>query len=578
MLGTMAGLWISMFLIIFGGLMLLGVALGSDNEKSVKIKNSSILYFDLSGEVMDRKQPVSFIQMLQFEENKTPSLEEMITALKIASKDNKIEGLYITFGGASMGSASREELIEAINKFKESGKWVYAYADSYTQGDYLIATTANYLLLNPIGSIDIHGLGAFVPFYKGFLDKVGVKFQVLKVGTYKSAVEPYVLTSMSEPARLQTKQYCDSIWNYVCETIADNRNLSADYIKEIAPDMCGTYNADRYMEMDLVDGLKYARSNDECLSDLSDLGPYESPRLVSAVDYLNSKTVMKLLKTGNTHIAVLFALGEIVDSGKEGIVGHDMVDEIVELADDDNVAGMVLRVNSPGGSAFASEQIWEALEYFKSKNKPLYVSMGDYAASGGYYISCPADSIFADRTTITGSIGVFGLIPDFSGLVTDKLGFTFSVVETNKNGAGITVMEAMKPEQHQAMQRHVDNIYELFTKRVARGRGLDIDYVKSIAEGRVWVGGDAVKLGLVDTLGSLDATIEAMANELGMSKKDVVSYPQYEDKIWEQILRDSGINELNLQLDTEAVQAAEYLRRLRTANPIQARMPDVILK
>lgn len=287
---------------------------------------------------------------------------------------------------------------------------------------------------------------------------------------------------------------------------------------------------------------------------------------------------MSMLESEKTHIAVLYALGEISDSGKEGIVGSAMVDEIVDLADDDDVAGMVLRVNSPGGSAFASEQIWEALEYFKSKNKPLYVSMGDYAASGGYYISCPADSIFTDLTTITGSIGVFGLIPDFSGLVTDKLGVTFSTVETNNNAAGISVLTPMSTDQYDAMQKSVENIYELFTKRVADGRDLEIDYVKSIAEGRVWVGADAVKLGLVDTLGSLDDAIGAMADSMGLTKSDVVAYPRYEEKIWEQFLRDYGIDQINLEFDPETLHAADFLRRLRSANPIQARMPEVIVK
>lgn len=578
MLGTMAGLWISLFLVILGGIMLMGVALGRNSDQEVSVKKHSILHFDLSGEVVDRKQPVSFIQMIQMEDNKTPSLEEMLASLKIAAKDDKIDGLLLTFGGSSMGPASREELIEGIEEFKKTGKWVYAYADNYSQGDYLVASTATSVNLNPIGAVEIHGLGAVVPFYKGLLDKVGVKMQVLKVGTYKSAVEPYVLTGISEPARLQTQQYCDTIWNYISSTIADNRGLTQNFIKELAPKMIFTCEADKFLDYKLVDRLMYNRQNEDALRDLTELDSDEKIRLVIPSDYLKSKTAMSMLESEKTHIAVLYALGEISDSGKEGIVGSAMVDEIVDLADDDDVAGMVLRVNSPGGSAFASEQIWEALEYFKSKNKPLYVSMGDYAASGGYYISCPADSIFTDLTTITGSIGVFGLIPDFSGLVTDKLGVTFSTVETNNNAAGISVLTPMSTDQYDAMQKSVENIYELFTKRVADGRDLEIDYVKSIAEGRVWVGADAVKLGLVDTLGSLDDAIGAMADSMGLTKSDVVAYPRYEEKIWEQFLRDYGIDQINLEFDPETLHAADFLRRLRSANPIQARMPEVIVK
>ena len=390
MLGTMAGLWISLFLVILGGIMLMGVALGRNSEQEVSVKKHSILHFNLSGEVVDRKQPVSFIQMIQMEDNKTPSMEEMLASLKIAAKDDKIDGLLLTFGGSSMGPASREELIEGIEEFKKTGKWVYAYADNYSQGDYLVASTATSVNLNPIGAVEIHGLGAVVPFYKGLLDKVGVKMQVLKVGTYKSAVEPYVLTGISEPARLQTQQYCDTIWNYISNTIADNRGLTQNFVKELAPKMIFTCEADKFLDYKLVDRLMYNRQNEDALRDLTELDPDEKIRLVTPADYLKSKTALSMLESEKTHIAVLYALGEISDSGKEGIVGSAMVDEIVDLADDDDVAGMVLRVNSPGGSAFASEQIWEALEYFKSKNKPLYVSMGDYAASGGYYISCPA--------------------------------------------------------------------------------------------------------------------------------------------------------------------------------------------
>ena len=257
-----------------------------------------------------------------------------------------------------------------------------------------------------------------------------------------------------------------------------------------------------------------------------------------------------------------------------------MVGNIVSLANDDHVKGMVFRVNSPGGSAFASEQIWEALEYFKSKGKPLYVSMGDYAASGGYYISCGADSIFADRTTITGSIGVFGMIPDLSGLVTDKLGVTFTTVETNPNAAGINGLEPMTPAQHAAMQQSVDNIYELFTSRVAQGRGLSQDYVKSIAEGRVWVGTSALRLGLVDAIGSLETAVYAMAYDLDLNETDVVRYPKTESNIWEQVIRQAGgIDQLKAAgYDAETMRYINTVRRITTANPIQARIEPIIFK
>mgnify|MGYP001534589849 FL=1 len=475
MLGTMAGLWVALFLLFFAGMLALGIAIGKGSGDSmVKVEKHSALYFDLSGEVAERVQPADFMQLLQQAENNTPTLEDMLLALKAAADDDKIEGLYLNCSGAAMGMAAREELLEAIYAFQESGKWVYAYSDNYGEGDYMIATTADCVALNPVGSIDIHGLGGMSPFFKGLLDKVGIKMQIIKVGTYKSAVEPFILTSMSEPAKEQMQQYLDSIWSYMSATMADNRGLSVDSIRAMASQMISTRQAETFIADGLADTLVYRRQSDDILRDYLGLDADKDLRLVAPADYLTAKNIIND-KGGSDHIAILYAIGDISDSGKEGIVGPDMVGNIVSLANDDHVKGMVFRVNSPGGSAFASEQIWEALEYFKSKGKPLYVSMGDYAASGGYYISCGADSIFADRTTITGSIGVFGMIPDLSGLVTDKLGVTFTTVETNPNAAGINGLEPMTPAQHAAMQQSVDNIYELFTSRVAQSRGLSQD-------------------------------------------------------------------------------------------------------
>lgn len=580
MLGTMAGLWVSLFLLLIGGMIAIGVALGkSSGDSMVKVEQHSALYFKLSGEIYDRTQPAGFIQMIQQVENEAPTLEDMIRSLEIAADDDKIEGLYLDCSGAAIGMASREELIEAILRFKESGKWIYAYSDSYSQGDYVIATTADCVALNPIGSIDIHGLGGMTPFFKGLLDKIGVKMQIIKVGTYKSAVEPYILTSMSEPAREQMQQYIDSIWGYMAETMSMNRNIPEDSIRAMASQIISTRKAESFISDNLADTLVYKRQSDDILREYCGIKSDEELRLIVPADYLSAKNITDLNGVKD-HIAILYAIGDISDSGKEGIVGSEMVDQIIGLADDEHVKGMVFRVNSPGGSAFASEQIWEALEYFKSKDKPLFVSMGDYAASGGYYISCSADSIFADETTITGSIGVFGMIPDFSGLVTDKLGVNFSTVETNKNAIGLNGFRAMTPEQHTAMQKSVEDIYELFTSRVATGRNLDQNYVKSIAEGRVWVGSAALKLGLVDVIGSLDATIEAIADEIGLDNKDIVRYPKTELNIWEQIIRQSGgLDQLKaVGYDIETMKYINIVRRMRSANPIQARIEQIVFE
>lgn len=580
MLGTIAGIWVSVLLVFFCGMLLVTGMIAQSGDSAAKVESRSILYFDLSGTIEDRQQKQDFFTMIQNIDNNAPTLEEMIKSLQYAADDDDIEGLYLNCSGSAMGMASRQELIEAINVFKESGKWVTAYADNYSQGDYIIATTADSLFLNPIGAIDIHGLGGSVPFYKGLLDKIGVKMQIIKVGTFKSAVEPYILTSMSEPARLQMQQYCDTLWSYAVETIADGRGVAADSIRALAPQMIFTRTADTFIADRLADNLLYDRQVKDYLRTLTNIDSDKELRFITPGDYLSAQTSTAFSADRN-HIAVYYALGEISDSGKEGIVGPTMSEDIVKLADDKNVRGLVLRVNSPGGSAFASEQIWAALDYFKSKNKPLYVSMGDYAASGGYYISCGADSIFADRTTITGSIGVFGMIPDISGLVTDKFGVNFSTVQTNANAVGIDVTQAMTPLQYAAMQQSVENIYDLFTKRVAQGRGMEQADVKAIAEGRVWVGSKAIELGLVDRLGSLDVTIAAMADELGMDCDEVVSYPRTDRKLWEKLLLESGSLDdfdMTVPYDGETLQTLRVINRLSNANPMQARMEDLIIK
>lgn len=577
MLGTMAGLWVALFLLFFAGMLALGIAIGKGSGDSmVKVEKHSALYFDLSGEVAERVQPADFMQLLQQAENNTPTLEDMLLALKAAADDDKIEGLYLNCSGAAMGMAAREELLEAIYAFQESGKWVYAYSDNYGEGDYMIATTADCVALNPVGSIDIHGLGGMSPFFKGLLDKVGIKMQIIKVGTYKSAVEPFILTSMSEPAKEQMQQYLDSIWSYMSATMADNRGLSVDSIRAMASQMISTRQAETFIADGLADTLVYRRQSDDILRDYLGLDADKDLRLVTPADYLTAKNIIND-KGGSDHIAILYAIGDISDSGKEGIVGPDMVGNIVSLANDDHVKGMVFRVNSPGGSAFASEQIWEALEYFKSKGKPLYVSMGDYAASGGYYISCGADRIFADRCTLTGSIGVFGLIPDFSGLVTEKLGVTFSTVQSSANATFPSVLTGMTEYQRDALQKSVERIYDTFTSRVAQGRHMSQDSVKSIAEGRVWTGGAALSLGLVDEIGSLDATVRAIADETGIDVDKVVYYPAVEDKFLAEILAGArdNVKAGGLDINASAMQVLRMLDRLQTAAPVQARMPMI---
>lgn len=531
MLGSMAAIWLSAII----ALVLLGVFVGSifsgivaGRGDSTAILDKSVLVIDLKGTIAEREAAGSLRSELIGDEGITGTLCEYIAAIDKAAGDDRIKGMLILGNGSSLGTASRQELIEAIERFR-SKKFVIAYADSYSQGDYYVACAAQEVFLNPVGSVGLHGISAQIPFFTGLMEKVGVKMQIIKVGKFKSAVEPFVLKSASEPSILQTKTYIDGIWNEVAGYIADRRGTSPDTVTVWAGEIASVFSAERLVEDSIVDRLAYRREVDDILRKRTGLDKDDELRLVYPADYLTSGMPLSDSATNpDKFIAVYYATGDIVDSGREGISGAVVAPDIISLADDEKVAGLILRVNSGGGSAFASEQIWDAIEYFKSKGKPVYASMSDVAASGGYYISCGADRIFADPATLTGSIGIFGMIPDFQGLVTGKLGINFTTVESNHNAGFIDVMRPMPSDQIDAMQKMVERGYETFVSRVAKGRGMEVDSVKRIAEGRVWYGRDALRIGLVDTLASLNTARKEMAAELHLSDGDFVNYPSVE--------------------------------------------------
>lgn len=572
MLGSIAGFWISMAIAVFACIGIAGalIAENTDSTKS-KIENKSVLYLDLTGTMRDRNQDLDFMQLLSGGDLDNDALIDVLDAIEMASTDKRIEGIYIKADGSSQGFATREEIVNALKAFKNSGKWIYAYGDSYTQGDYLLASIADEVVLNPLGNVDVHGVATQIPFFKELLDKIGVKIQIVRVGTFKSAVEPFMGTTMSDASRLQNQVMVDSLWNYMAGTISTGRDVSIEKVNSWADSLLAAQRAQAALANGAVSKLLYQREMDDLLREKLGLKHDDELPLVTPSMLLATKTKNYEKKA---HIAVLFAEGDIVDTGNDGIVGDVMTPEIIKLADDDNVNALLMRVNSGGGSAFASEQIWEAIKYFKSKEKPVYVSMGDYAASGGYYISCGADRIFADHTTLTGSIGVFGMIPDFSGLVTDKLGIHFATVETNPNATFPDPMTGMTPQQHKIMQRSVEDIYEVFTMRVAEGRGMSQDSVKAIAEGRVWVGGQALNLGLVDEIGGFKDALAAIAEKVDLSVDQVVYYPKVSDQWLNQLIlearRSTGAG--SLSLDAEAVNTLRTINMLRTQNPVQARV------
>lgn len=590
LLGSMAAIWLSVILLTILFFVMIGsMAAGLFSEAGAPgvVEDKTVLVIDLTGDIAEREAAGSLKSELLNDEEISGTLEEYIAAIDEARSDDRIKGILIKCGGAAMGTASREELIEALRRFGDR-KFIIAYADSYSQGDYYVACSADELYLNPVGNLDLHGIAAQTPFFTGLLDKIGVKMQIVKVGKFKSAVEPFILKSASEPSIQQTQTYINGLWNEVTSFISDRRGIGADTIKAYATDIASMYPTEKLVTDSLVDRLAYYREVVEILKKRVGLKADDDLRTVTPADYLIAANKDK---SNNKHIAVYYATGDIVDSGSDGISASAVVPDIISLADNENVAGLILRVNSGGGSAFASEQIWEAIEYFKSKDKPVYASMSDVAASGGYYISCGADRIYADATTLTGSIGIFGMIPCLEGLVTDKLGVTFTTVQTNKNADFINVMAPMSAEQTDAMQRMVEHGYETFVSRVAAGRGLSIDSVKVIGEGRVWYGRDALRIGLVDTLASLHSAKTDMAAALHIDANDVVNYPEIEYPMFVKMLR---MMQADAKMSTSIVAAlasqgitldrtghrivarlSEILSQLQSGATIQARMEDI---
>lgn len=576
-------IWVSAALLFVMIIMVvISLALSGDGKsKSVTLDNHSILHIDLSGQIAERPAPVGLIDRINdLEEPKAKlALNQVVNSILAAADDASIEGIFLECSGAQAGIASRCEIADALETFRLSGKWVLSYGDYYSQGDYLVASAADTVYVNPEGLVEVAGLSSTVMFYKNLLDKAGVDVQVIKVGTYKSAVEPYILDEMSEANREQTKGYVDGIWNTLAEMIGRNRGVSALDVNRWADSLSVTWPVEKLLAEKVVDRSLYRHEFDELLAELTGRDDVDDLRFITPAEYAEVRNIYKA-DDDKKRIAVLYAVGDIVDTGKEGISAEAMVPEILALAEDDDVAGLVLRVNSGGGSAFASEQIWEALEQFKATGRPFYVSMGDVAASGGYYISCAADRIYASKQTLTGSIGIFGLIPCVKRLLNDKIGVTTSTVGSNAHPGFMNLTTPLSPVEREALQRRINRGYETFTRRCADGRNMDIDSIKAIAEGRVWDGVMAKRIGLVDRFGTLVDAVTDMAEELKLKKYSVGIYPEYTPTIWQMVMSAQADMEsaaLERELG-EAYEAYRTVRRIGELEPVQCRMESVELK
>lgn len=580
MLGTLAGIWLSvgLFFLLFIFL-IIGVGISGANQSTTGITDNSILYLNLNSAIEERKPEFDLFTKITSKGKESSGLNEILYSIDAAAKDSRIAGIYINCDMAQVGIASREAIVKALKKFKQSGKWIYAYADNYTQGDYYTACAADSIFINPMGVVELTGLSATTFFYKGLLDKLGVEMQIIKVGTFKSAVEPYILTEMSEPSRLQQEHYLGNIWGFISSNIAAMRGVTVDEVNNWADSLVITEPAETYISRNIVDGLAYRHEVETKMKKLCSVKPTDELNLITPAEYFEAENLLNPDNSTN-NIAVLYAVGNIVDQGDEGIVGRTMAPQILKLAEDENIKGLILRVNSGGGSAFASEQIWEALEQFKAKGKKFYVSMGDVAASGGYYISCGAHCIYAEPVTLTGSIGIFGMIPCTKDLLQEKLGVTEGTVSTNENGGFISFSKPLTPFQRQKMQTMINNGYENFVGRCAVGRSMSVDSIKAIAEGRVWDGKSAYELGLVDKLGGLDMAVEDMAKELGFDNFAIKEYPSPEEELMNKLMN-GNFNIKNSIIEEELGDTYQYyqqIKRIKNLEPVQCRMEDVTIK
>lgn len=505
-------------------------------QPTIKLEDNSVYKLELVGNLVEQGAKTNpLMDMLNdvpgYNRAVSVGLDQILSNIELAENSDKIKGIYLYDGKMSMSPASAKAIRDRLQLFKQrSGKWIIAYADNYNSSNYYVASVADRIYLNPIGSIGWHGLAAEKMYMTRLLEKIGVEMQILKVGTYKSAVEPYFRTSMSEADRKQTLLYLQGIWDEYRQAVSQSRGIDDQTLDRYADEYMDLSPAETYVQRHMIDTLVYREEMDEIVRIMSGTKDYKllSTAKLNQVERSQSKAPNK--------IAVLYAEGTIEGDEGEGITTRQMLKQIKKITKDESVKAVVLRVNSPGGSADASEQIWHGIKTLQAKGLPVVVSMGDLAASGGYYISCGADYIYAEPTTLTGSIGIFGTIPNVKKL-REKVGLDMDGIGTNKHALMEVEMvtQGMNSEEQAMMQTMIERGYDLFTRRCAEGRKMSQDEIKKIAEGRVWLGKDALGIGLVDELGNMDAAIAKAAEMATVEDYAVTYYPEALDPVEEMI-------------------------------------------
>ena len=584
MFASIFGVSIALFIVVFISIITLIGVVASSGKQTYTPKKDSVLEINLNGVMSDRVVENPFASIFGGNEIQQLSMVDIISAIEKAKDNKNIKGIYLKGGILSSGTSSIDAIRKALIDFKENGKFVVAYAGTYTQGAYYLSSVADKVILNPTGSIDLHGLAAVPMYYTGLLEKLGIKIEIFKVGTFKSAVEPFMLDKMSDANREQIKSYMGSMWNNVSTNIAANRNLTPDDLNNLINEGLVLKESDYLLSIGLVDTLLYSTDASDYIKELVGI---EKKKDLNIASVGNMKSLPETKNTAKDEIAILFAEGEITTSTSGGafntesiISEKEYVKELRKLKDNDDVKAVVFRVNSPGGSAYISEQIWKEVVELKQV-KPVIVSMGDYAASGGYYISCGADWIVAEPTTLTGSIGIFGIIPNTEGLM-HKVGLTTDVEKTNKYADFGNLSRSLNIDEKALLQTYIEKGYDRFITRCAEGRNKSKEAIDSIGQGRVWTGEQALKIGLVDELGGLDKAIEIAAQRADLEKFVTKQYPEQKDFFT--LLMEESMGEIKTNLLKSMLSETEFrhyslLKNAQTQDNIQARMPfDVEIK
>ena len=565
---------------VLGILLIIGIVSTASNESKVTIDDNTVLHLSLNYPISERtsKNPFQNLNFGGFETENNLGLKDILAHIKEAKTDSRIKGIYVDVSAIQGGFASIEEIRNALLDFKKSGKFILAYSEVYTKGAYYLASVADKIYVNPEGMVDFKGFSTEIMFFKGALEKLDIEAQVIKVGTYKSAVEPYILDKMSKPNREQITSFLGSLYTHFLSNIAISRKIPVDSLSAIA-NTAAVQTATDAVKFRLVDGVKY---KDEVLTELKSLcgiAQKKELRSVSISDY--TPQTKELSKASADRIAVVYAVGEIVSGeGDDETMGSENISRAIRTARlDDKVKALVLRINSPGGSSLASDVIWREVELTK-KVKPVIVSMGDVAASGGYYIACAADSIFAQPNTITGSIGVFAIIPNMKKFFNNKLGITFDEVKTSKFSE-ISITRPLSDDERLLLQAEVNNIYKTFTQKVANGRHKTPEFIDNIGQGRVWTGAEAIKIGLVDRLGNINDAVKSAAKKAGLKEYKLVDYPDQKDPLKE-LFDDSADKVRTYFTKQELGENYNYYQKMQSVlktTGIQSRMPyEVVIK